>query len=41
MKEAVARSVYYFRNRGCGVCTLSGIPHHTAPIFRMRAERIP
>ena len=41
MKEAVARSVYYFRNRGHGVCTLSGIPHHIAPIFRMRAERIP
>ena len=41
MKEAVARTVYYFRNRGHDVCTLSGIPHRPAPIFRMRAERIP
>ena len=41
MKEAVARSVYHFRNRGHGVCTFSGIPHRPASIFRMRAERIP
>ncbi len=38
MKEAVARSVYYFRNRGHEVSTLSGIPHHPAPIFRMHTE---
>ena len=41
MKEAVARSVYYFRNREHEVSTLSGIPYSPAPIFRMRAERIP
>ena len=41
MKEAVARSVYYFRNREHEVSTLSGIPYRPAPIFRMRAERIP
>ncbi len=41
MKEAVARSVYYFRNREHEVSTLSVIPYRPAPIFRMRAERIP
>ena len=41
MKEAVARSVYYFRNREHEVSTLSGIPYRPAPIFRMRAERSP